>query len=143
MGGGASGAAAAFRAAVLVTMTEQDILLNAANDIWPEEPLNMAQQLLWYKANELYRLYKSGALPKDAGIKRKTKIISEFRYNNSQLSTSMAREKHLADFWVKLSSSAINYAKNKSIDNADAMYFAMYGMIPSDIPIQRGGDTNE
>lgn len=120
-------------------MTEQEILLSAANNTWPDGPLNMAQQLLWFKAREMYQAYFQGALPKEAGLKRKQTITAEYRHNNSQLSDSFQREKYLAHFWKALENSASNYAKHKSIENADAMYYAMYRMIPPDKPLHNEG----
>ena len=111
-------------------MTEQEILLAAANNILPTEKMNPAEEILWFKARDLYKAYNTGFLLKELGIKRKNDILRDFR-------AAKAKEKTFANLYETFSKLMINasqatseYAKNRTLENADAMYYAIYRMLP-------------
>ena len=114
-------------------MTENELLLAAANGQFPTENIDIIDQLLWYKAKDLYRDFAAGAITKELGLHRKIKILRDYRAEKAKQRNQVSLYKATADLYKNISSATALYAKSRTLQNADIMYQALYKMLPASI----------
>ena len=124
---------AAILAEVRIFMTENELLLAAANGQFPTENIDIIDQLLWYKAKDLYRAFAAGTITKELGLHRKIKILRDYRAEKAKQRTQVSLYKATADLYKNISSATALYAKSRTLQNADIMYQALYKMLPASI----------
>lgn len=109
-------------------MTADEIILAAANG---EEPpsLNVAEALLFCRMRESYRAFRAGEISKEAGAEAKKKAMAEYRENASKLEQGRAAQFRMAQLWADLERYSSDYRKEKSLDTADKLMEAVYGLL--------------
>lgn len=95
-----------------------------------EADLSKAESELHYQLCNLYATYRFGGLSAEDGARRKEKILNNFwaRKEEDDFRTTMAE--HYAKQTVRIESAANAYAKNRTLENADKLYEAIYKMSP-------------
>ena len=87
-----------------------------------EAELSKAEAEMYYALCNLYATYRIGGVSAEDGISRKAKIMKSFWETMSQ---------HYAEQNARIESAANAYAKNRTLDNADRLYKALYGIEPN------------
>lgn len=109
-------------------MTVDEILLAAANGVEPPD-LNCADALLFCRMRESYRAYRDGEISRAAGEEAKKKAMAEYRANSNHLEQGRAAQYRMARLWAELERHSSAYRKEKSLDTADKLMEAVYGLI--------------
>lgn len=87
------------------------------------------ESLLWYQLRDIYEAVRMGKMTKQVGAEEKQKAVAAFEMNKSLYDASV-------QLWTRIEDVAVRYAKERTIDNADAFYEAVYRMKPG----MRGSD---
>lgn len=104
-------------------MTVEDISKCANADRMPNESMTAPELLLWYQLRDVYSLVKSGKWTKKRGADAKETIVNYFNANRKMLEWNAA-------LWRRIEYAAERYANDKTIENADAFFEAVYGVRP-------------
>lgn len=107
-----------------------NIILQAAQGIPLQNNPRMCDELLWYQARELYDLYAKGMITADIGAERKNKILGTYIANRACEQQYIASNHQVAALFSGIESAARDYAKAKTLDNADKLYYALYHVYP-------------
>lgn len=96
-----------------------------------EMDLTKAESEMYYLLCNLYAAYRHGGLSAEEGARRKEAILNNFwsRKKEDDFRTTMAQ--HYAEQNARIESAANAYAKNRTLENADKLYKAIYGMEPT------------
>lgn len=96
-----------------------------------ESEMTRAESEMYYQLCNLYAAYRFGGLSAEEGAKRKERILNNFwaRKREDDFRTTMAE--HYAKQNAKIESAANAYAKDRTLENADKLYKALYGMEPT------------
>ncbi len=89
-----------------------------------------AAELLYYQARELYDLHAKGMITADIGAERKAKITAAYITNANREQQYVKSNYQIADFFKSIENAGRNYAKDRTIENADKLYYEVYHMIP-------------
>lgn len=96
-----------------------------------ESEMTKAEAEMYHLMCNLYATYRVGGISADEGAKRKKEIMNRFwsRKREDDFRTTMAE--HYAKQTVRIESAANAYAKDRTLENADKLYKALYGMEPT------------
>lgn len=64
------------------------------------------------------------------GAERKNKIIAAYIVNSNREQQYTRSNMQVAEFYKSIEAAGCNYAKNRTIKNADQLYYEVYHMIP-------------
>ncbi len=94
------------------------------------------EMLLWYQLRDIYEAVRTGKMTKPVGAEEKQKAIMVYEMNKSLVDNSV-------NLWKRIEQAGIRYAGDKTIENADLFYEAVYRIKPG-LPerIKKGGDTD-
>lgn len=92
--------------------------------------LSLEEQTAYQALAHLYGRYRLKLLSREDGHTEKCKIQYEFDLRKRQAETDRKLAKHHADMLRKLEGAANAYAKNRTLENADRLYQAVYGSMP-------------
>ena len=109
-------------------MKENEIINYAANDVVPQGKLNMAEWLLFYGLRDLYRGYRGGLLTRAFAAKAKTQMLLEFRSNSVKLHEVDELGRHYAKMYRNIESAAADFTHDRTVENAEAFFRAVYGV---------------
>lgn len=116
-----------------ILTTANEITLMAAQNIPLQGEQSPAAELLYYQAKELYDLHSKGMITAEVGKERKKQIISSYISNTSLEKRYKEQNIRTATFFKTIELAASKYAKDRTIDNANAFYKAVYGMLPKGV----------
>lgn len=91
--------------------------------------LGTAEQLLFLKFRLLYQTAALGSITPEQGRREKLVILDRYRLDTFD---EMAW-KHTRQLWQKIEAAGSAYAKDRTIENADRFYEAVYGMKPKGV----------
>lgn len=100
--------------------------------------LDAADQWMFLSLRLLYQSYKRGAITKEIGNAEKGKLAHERTKLENKFKIRERVVQSSVSMLVSVESAANAYAKERTLDNADRLYKALYGMIP-----ESGGNVNE
>lgn len=109
-------------------MTVDEILLAAANGIELPE-LDAAEALLFCRMRESYRAFRAGEISKEAGSEAKKKAMAEYRENANKLEQGRSANMRMARLWLTMEQAANAYRKEPSLETADRVMEAVYGLL--------------
>lgn len=107
-----------------------NIILQAAQGIPLQNNPRMCDELLWYQARELYDLHAKGMITATIGAERKNKILGTYTANRAREQQYTASNQQVATLFKNIELAAHAYAKDKTLDNADKLYYALYHITP-------------
>ncbi len=108
----------------------QGIILQAAQGIPLQGEPTPADELLYYQARELYDLHAKGMITAAIGAERKAKITASYITNANREQQYTRSNMQIAEFYKSIEKAGRDYAKNRTIENADQLYYEVYHMIP-------------
>lgn len=109
-------------------MTSNDITLHAYNGTFPDEPMNMPEMLLYKEIENISLKYKYGMITKDVATTLKTKALADYKHNLTAYQNGIDCANRIADLYKRIELATSAYRKNKTIDNADKLMEAIYGL---------------
>ena len=112
-----------------LSITANNIILQAAQNLPLQGERSPAEELL-YQARELYDLHAKGMITAAIGAERKSKIIAAYIINSNREQQYIRSNMQIAEFYKSIETAGCNYAKNRTIENADQLYYEVYHMIP-------------
>lgn len=115
---------------VNLSITARNIILQAAQNLPLQGERSPADELLYYQARELYDLHAKGMITAAIGAERKSKIIAAYIINSNREQQYTQSNMQIAEFYKSIEVAGCNYAKNRTIENADRLYYEVYHMIP-------------
>ena len=113
-----------------MSITAKNIILQAAQNAPLQGAPTPADELLYYQARELYDLHAKGMITAAIGAERKNKIIAAYIINSNREQQYTRSNMQIAEFYKSIEAAGCNYAKNRTIENADQLYYEVYHMIP-------------
>lgn len=113
-----------------LSITANNIILQAAQNLPLQGERSPADELLYYQARELYDLHAKGMITAAIGAERKSKIIAAYIINSNREQQYTQSNMQIAEFYKSIEIAGCNYAKNRTIENADQLYYEVYHMIP-------------
>lgn len=99
--------------------------------------LDAVDQWMFLSLRLLYQSYKKGVISKEMGNIEKGKLAHERTKMENKFKIRERIVQSSVEMTVKAESAANAYAKERTLENADRLYEALYGMIP-----KSGGDSN-
>lgn len=115
---------------VNLSTTANNIILQAAQNLPLQGERSPADELLYYQARELYDLHAKGMITAAIGAERKNKIIAAYIINSNREQQYTRSNMQIAEFYKSIETAGRNYAKDRTIENADQLYYEVYHMIP-------------
>lgn len=116
-----------------LSITAKNIILQAAQNLPLQGERSPANELLYYQARELYDLHAKGMITAAIGAERKNKIIAAYIINSNREQQYTQSNMQIAEFYKSIEAAGCNYAKNRTIENADQLYYEVYHMIPKGV----------
>lgn len=92
------------------------------------EGLCLWQQYIFLSLRILYQQYRAGAINRDTAIAEKRLLEKTARDAESQSASVDKLVLSTKDLWKSIELAGSTYAKNPTIENADAFYKAVYGV---------------
>lgn len=93
--------------------------------------LSLVDQMAYQALASMHSRFRSGAITREQGALEKQKLSLEYNkaVNQRQRESNMAQ--HYAEQNIRIESAANSYAKERTLENADKLYKALYGMEPT------------
>lgn len=108
-------------------MTIDEISALANRGEKPESALGY-EWLLWYRLREIYRDVRHNVLSAINGQTAKDTAVNDYRASKREHERSVL-------LWKRIEAAGVQYAKSRTLENADAFFRAVYMVSPA------GGDT--
>lgn len=105
-------------------MVEIEYERKAMNGEAMPEGLGWPDQVLYLQLRMLYDQYKKGIVSRDAAAKEKHQMVEEYKLHRSL----DALQTHTDNMWKQIEITAHDYAKNPSVETADKLFEAIYGV---------------
>ena len=114
--------------------TLDDIVKYAARDVLPDrmDVWSDTTQLLYYRLRDMYRAFKSGTITKQQGETQKAQIIRQTERADRDINDLLSQVRHHAELWKRIEHTGTMYAQNRTLDNADRFFEAVYGCRPKE-----------
>lgn len=104
-----------------------DVRLSAFNlEPEPAESWKVPEIVLWYAFRELYRDYREGKTRKAEAEKAKAEIIKRYQVQKTEYDTMKNIVRHQAEMWNRIEIAGSRYGTERTIENADAFFEAVY-----------------
>ena len=87
-------------------------------------------ELLYYQAKELYGLFAKGMIEKQTGAERRQKITRAYIGNCKREKLWADQHRQSAALLKGIEAAGTAYAKNRTLDNADSLYYAIHRVCP-------------
>lgn len=111
----------------MIGMDIDTIALIAAKEEHPDaHNLHGPDRLLYYELRDIYRDYNAETLSLQTGEALKRKAVREYDRFIRKLADAEKTEFEHAKFWQRVEAAAVAYAKQPTVENADAFYEAVY-----------------
>ena len=114
-------------------MTEraEEIIKLAAQGLPMQGKTKPFDELLYYQAKELYGLFAKGMIEKQTGAERRQKITRAYIGNCKREKLWADQNRQTAALFKSIEAAGTAYAKSRTLDNADSLYYALYHIRPS------------
>ena len=121
-----------------------DVRLSAFNlEPEPVESWKAPEIVLWYAFRELYRDYRDGKTRKAEAEKVKTEIIKRYQVQKTEYDTMKNIVRHQADMWNRIEIAGSRYGTERTIENADAFFEAVYDVKLKETKMEEEDEQNE
>ena len=137
-------------------MSEQDeIQVNAASSLTAEQICKFAKRdeqptsgmcyidwLLWYMVRDIYNEHGAGLISAEQGAKRKQSAVRIWEREWECHQRNAAITNRAAELWKSVEEAATAYRKNRTIQNADLLMVAIYGIAVNEWPDDQSGGAS-
>ena len=111
-----------------------DVRLSAYNqDKEPGESWKPPELVMWYAFRELYRDFRAGKLKKDEAEKAKAEILKRYAAQKTEYDTMQNILQSQAEMWKRIELAGSRYGTERTVENADAFYKAVYDVELKDV----------
>ena len=114
-----------------LTERAEEIIKLAAQGLPMQGKTKPFDELLYYQAKELYGLFAKGMIEKQTGAERRQKITRAYIGNCKREKLWADQNRQTAALFKGVEAAGTAYAKNRTLDNADSLYYALYRIRPS------------
>lgn len=112
-------------------MTFDNISKLAAKNERPESGMTYIDYLAWYILRDIYRDFKAGLIDKERGEERKRDALSIWECETQKVKQHRDDIFRVAELWKRVESAADAYRLDRTLDNADKLIYAIYGIMPT------------
>lgn len=117
-----------------------DVRLSAFNlEPEPAESWKAPEIVLWYAFRELYQNFRDGKTRKAEAEKVKAEIIKRYHVQKTEYETMQNIVRRQAEMWKKIEIAGSRYGTERTIENADAFFEAVYDVKLKEI--KTGGEN--
>lgn len=109
-------------------MTEQEIAVFAANGYPIADDTTPEIRALYYRLALLYLQYRFGLISAECGAQEKAAALMKFRKDRDEQMFDKKQRRHMLRFWQNTEAAANEYRLHPSIENADRLLEAIYGV---------------
>ena len=113
-----------------LTERAEEIIKLAAQGLPMQGKTKPFDELLYYQAKELYGLFAKGMIEKQTGAERRQKITKAYIGNCKREKLWADQNQQTAALFKGIEAAGTAYAKNRTLDNADSLYYAIYRVRP-------------
>ena len=109
-------------------LTAEEIGKLAYRNEKPEQGFDYIDWLLWFMLRDIYNQFRAGTMEIDSCVKRKEEAVNIWekeRFRDDQMRQSSSRA---AELWKNVEAAASQYRKNRTLENADLVMVAIYGI---------------
>lgn len=92
--------------------------------------LSSKEQLLFLELRSLYRQCRMGVISRETGAAEKKKLIVAYEDLRKTEERQEALARHCSDLWKSVECAASDYRKARTLENADRVMEAIYGVKP-------------
>lgn len=93
--------------------------------------LLLADQMAYQALASMHSRFRSGAITREQGADEKKKLSLTYDKAQQQREREIKMAQHYAEQNARIERAANAYAKNRTLENADLLYKAPYGMMPN------------
>lgn len=93
--------------------------------------LSLLDQYMFLSLRLLYQSHKKGAISREVGQIEKGKLMHRYDIAKKRFQFEEVKSESFATQRKRIESAANAYAKDRTLDNADLLYKALYGMEPN------------
>lgn len=93
--------------------------------------LSLADQMAYQALSGIYLRYHLNGITREQGAEEKRKLALSYNVAKTKRETELGFSKRFSEIIAKIESAANVYAKDRTLENADRLYKALYGMEPS------------
>lgn len=93
--------------------------------------LSLIDRMMYQSLACLYVRFNLKGITKEQGASEKQKLSLEYNLAISQRQREVNMAQHYAEQNIRIESAANAYAKDRTLENADKLYKALYGMEPT------------
>ena len=107
---------------------EEEILKRAGQDVDLPDTAAAADRALHATVRLLYWQHRAGYLSAADGKRLKQQAIVRYRDDIEAQEWAIKQQLHIAELWKRIEQTATQYRKNRTVENADKLMEALYGM---------------
>ena len=93
--------------------------------------LDLLDQYMFLSLRLLYSSHKKGAISREVGQIEKGKLMHQYSIAQNRFRFEADKAESFSSQRMRVESAANAYAKDRTLDNADRIYKALYGMEPN------------
>ena len=86
---------------------------------------------MYYSVKDMYALFRAGRINAQVGAERKRRAIRQYEIDTNRTETNSELVRNHAELWKRIEAAGAEYAKQRTITAADALYEAVYGVAVS------------
>ena len=109
-------------------LTAAEISALASRNELPGQSMPCIDWLLWYMLRDVYADFNSGISDKVNGAERKRKALSIWEREHERIARDNAIVNRAAELWKSVEEAAAMYRKDRTLQNADLVMLAIYGI---------------
>lgn len=92
-----------------------------------------AEELLYFRAAELFDMFNRKMITKECATQRKHAIIADFKAQNAATAHTKQLNAQTAELFKGIELACAAYCKNRTLENADNLVYAIHHIMPKRI----------
>lgn len=109
--------------------SSDEISAYAARGELPDKDMHQIDLVLWYMLRDIYNEFRTGTLDKATGAERKRHAIDLFDQAWERQCQADELCHRMAALWKQIETTATEYRKSRTLENADNMMRVVYGFM--------------
>lgn len=112
-------------------MTLQDLKIAAYNGITPSEPLCCPERAFFLQAKEIYAQYHDKRITQAESTEAMRQAIQDYNRDMTERQNGIDALYRIADLYKQIELAAATYAKDRTLENADNLCYAIHHVRPN------------